>query len=111
MCAPHATPLRTIMRAIMHVTLARVFGGINVVKIRQFAKLKSLQKFPAIQYACYSQNLVYASTGVKEKQILETSQRNHTIIVFSIAYCQWSAEYTEHCGGEPAQADTRILCH
>ena len=111
MCAPHATLLRTIMHAIMGVTLARVFGGINLVKIRQFAKLKSPQKFPVIQYACYSQKLVYASTGVKEKQVLETSQHNHTIIVLSIAYCQWPAEYTEHCGGEPAQADTRILCH
>ena len=29
MCVPHATPLCTIMRVIMHVALAHMFGGIN----------------------------------------------------------------------------------
>ena len=37
-----------------YVQRAHMFGGINfgdlVKKIRQFAKLKSLQKFPAIRY-------------------------------------------------------------
>ena len=28
-CAPHATPLRTIMRTITRIALARMFGGIN----------------------------------------------------------------------------------
>ena len=47
------------MRAIKHVALARVFSGINfgdLVKIRQFAKLKSPQKFPAIRYDVEEEN-------------------------------------------------------
>ena len=38
-CAPHATPLRTVIRAITRV------------RARVFAKLKSPQKFPAIRYS------------------------------------------------------------
>ena len=49
-CVPHATPLHTIMHAITCVALARVFGGINFGDlVKKFAKLKSLQKFPAIR--------------------------------------------------------------
>ena len=57
MCVLHATPLRTIMHAITHrassharelAYLAELILAIYE-KIRQFAKLKSPQKFPAVR--------------------------------------------------------------
>ena len=49
MCAPHATPLRTIMCAIMHVALVHMFGGINFDN-SPICQIKIPQKFPVIQY-------------------------------------------------------------
>ena len=52
MCMPHATPLRTITCAALACMFGEIiinFGDL-VKKIRQFAKLKSPQKFPAIRY-------------------------------------------------------------
>jgi len=61
-CVLHATPLLTIMHAITHraslhmhelACLAELILAIYE-KIRQFAKLKSPQKFPAVRYAFWS---------------------------------------------------------
>ena len=53
-CAPHATPLRTIMHAITHRARACVFGGINfgdLLKNSPIHQIKIPTKFPAVRYA------------------------------------------------------------